>query len=156
VVDFNVPLPNVLQTTGAADRWFKDALSSAITNHSDGVREKLQIMAKTINDKPDAPVTAEVWGYRIAFKPKVGMLNTTYTVSTATENLAGSFTSNVRQYALGNIGTGSFQNGAGQIGQDDDGTPLTVADYTGSALDHTGFYALDRVDLFNLMIIPQD
>lgn len=155
-VDFNVPPPNVLQTTGAADRWFKDALSSALTNHSDGVREKLQLMAKTINDKPDAPVTAEVWGYRIAFKPKVGMLNTTYTVSTATENLAGSFTSNVRQYALGDLGTGSFQNGAGQIGRDDDGTSLTVADYTGSALDHTGFYALDRVDLFNLMIIPQD
>jgi phage tail sheath protein FI len=155
-VDFNVPPPNVLETTAAGDRWFKDAFASAVNNHSDGVREKLQIMAKTINDKPDSPVTAEVWGYHIAFKPKVGMLNTTYPVSTATENLGGSFVQNVRQYALGNIGTGTFQNGAGQIGQDDDGTPLTVSDYTGSALDHTGVYALDRVDLFNLMIIPRD
>ena len=155
-VDFNVPPPNVLQTTAAGDRWFKDAFASVVNNHSDGVREKLQIMAKTINDKADSPVKAEVWGYHIAFKPKVGMLNTTYPVSTATENLGGSFTANVRQYALGNIGTGTFQNGAGQIGKDDDGTQLAVSDYTGSTLDHTGFFALDRVDLFNLMIIPRD
>lgn len=155
-VDFNVPLPNVLQTTLAGDRWFKDALASAINNHSDGVREKLQIMAKTTNDNPDSPVTAEVWGYHIAFKPKVGMLNTTYPVTSVTENIGGSFTANVRQFSLGNIGTGLFQNGAGQVGNDDDGTPLTVADYTGSALDHTGFYALDRVDLFNLMVIARD
>ncbi|NRF71720.1 phage tail sheath family protein [Aquincola sp. S2] len=157
-VTFGDAATNVLQTTTTAgDRWFKDALSSAVNNHSDGVREKLQILAKAINDKPDAPVTAEVWGYRIAFKPKVGMLNTSYGIgSTASENLAASFTANVRQYALGNIGTGSFQNGAGQVGGDDDGTPLTVADYTGSALDHTGFHALDRVDLFNLMVLPRD
>jgi hypothetical protein len=127
-----------------------------INNHSDGVREKLQIIAKTVNDAPDLPVTAEVWGYRLAFKPKTGMLNTAYTVTSANSNLSGSFTSNVRQYALGNIGTGAFQTGAGAVGQDDDGTPLTVADYTGSAIDHTGFNALDRVDLFTLMIIPQD
>ena len=158
-VDFNVPLPNVLETTASADRWFKDALPPAlnnVNNHCDGVREKLQIIAKKINDKPDSPVTAEVWGYSLAFKPKVGMLNTTYGITSTTTNLTGSFTSNVRQYALGNIGTGAFQTGAGQVGQDDDGTPLTVADYTGSALDHTGFNALDRVDLFTLMIIPQD
>lgn len=155
-VDFTVVPPNVLQTTAGGDRWFKDAFSSAVNNHSDGVREKLQIMAKTINDKPDAPVTAEVWGYHIALKPKSGLLNTTYTVTTSTENLSASFTANVRQYALGNIGTGAFQNGVGLIGRDDDGTPLTVADYTGSALDHTGLYALDRVDLFNLMVLPND
>lgn len=155
-VDFNVPPPNVLETTAAGDRWFEDALASAVNDQSDGVREKLQIMAKTINETPDAPVTAEVWGYIIAFKPKIGMLNTTYSVSTAGTNLSGSFTSNVRHYALGDIGTGAFQDGAGTIGRDDDGTPLTVSDYTGSALDHTGFFALDRVDLFNLMMIPKD
>ncbi len=158
-VDFNVPLPNVLETTAAGDRWFKDNLPPAlnnINNHGDGVREKLQIIAKRINDTPDSPVTAEVWGYHLAFKPKVGMLNTTYGLTSTTTNLAASFTSNVRQYALGSIGTGAFQTGPGQIGLDDDGTPLTVADYTGSTLDHTGFYALDRVDLFTLMILPQD
>jgi hypothetical protein len=160
VADFVVAGSNILHTTaGAADRWYQDNLPPAlnnINNHSDGVREKLQIIAKTVNDAPDLPVTAEVWGYRLAFKPKTGMLNTAYTVTSANSNLSGSFTSNVRQYALGNIGTGAFQTGAGAVGQDDDGTPLTVADYTGSAIDHTGFNALDRVDLFTLMIIPQD
>jgi phage tail sheath protein FI len=156
-VDFEATGTNLLVTSGGADRWFKDALSSAVNNHSDGVREKLQIMAKVINDKPDAPVTAEVWGYRIAFKPKAGMLNTMYAVTaTATENLSASFTTNVRQYALGDAGGSPSQNGAGQIGNDDDGTPLAVPDYTGSAIDHTGFYALDRVDLFNLMVLPKD
>lgn len=157
VIDLNSPVPNLLRTTAAADRWFKDALATALTNHSDGVREKLQLIARNINDKPDAPVTAEVWGgYRIAFKPKTGMLNTSYPLTSTTTDISAAFTSNVRQYALGNIGTGSHQNGAGAIGRDDDGTPLTVADYTGSALDHTGFNALDRVDLFTLMVIPQD
>ena len=160
VADFVVAGSNILHTTaGATDRWYQDNLPPAlnnINNHSDGVREKLQIIAKTVNDAPDLPVTAEVWGYRLAFKPKTRMLNTAYTVTSANSNLIGSFTSNVRQYALGNIGTGAFQVGAGAVGQDDDGTPLTVADYTGSAIDHTGFNALDRVDLFTLMIIPQD
>src|SRR5262245_2792562 len=155
-IDFDDPPPNALQTTAAVDRWYVDAFSTAVTNHSDGVREKLQIMAKFVNENPDSPVTAEVWGYHIAFKPKVGMLNTTYPVTTETEDLSTSFTPNVRQYALGNIGAGRFQNGAGQLGRDDDGSPLDVSDYTGSALEHTGFYALDRVDLFNLMIIPKD
>ncbi len=155
-VQLNVPPPSILVTTAGGDRWFTDALSSAVNSHSDGVREKLQLIAKKVNEKPDAPVTAEVWGYHLAFKPKTGALNTAYPFSSAGVDLAGSFTTNVRQYALGNIGTGTFQNGAGAIGQDDDGTPLTVADYTGSPIDHTGFYALDRVDLFNLMLIPRD
>ncbi len=157
VINLNSPVPNLLRTTAAADRWFKDALATALTNHSDGVREKLQLIARNINDKPDAPVTAEVWGgYRIAFKPKTGMLNASYPLTSTTTDIGPRFTANVRQYALGNIGTGSHQNGAGAVGRDDDGTSLTVADYTGSALDHTGFNALDRVDLFTLMVIPQD
>src|SRR5262249_41628275 len=44
----------------------------------------------------------------------------------------------------------------GSSGQDDDGNPLDVPDYTGSELDHTGFFALDLVDLFNLMVLPRD
>ncbi len=161
-IDFDASGTNVLKTTvPATDRWYVDASASAVNNHNDGVREKLQIFAKTVNETPTSPVTAEVWGYHLAFKPKAGLLNTAYAVTTGNTggggtNIGGLFTVNVRQYALGNIGTGAFQNGAGAIGRDDDGTPLTVADYTGSALDHTGFYALDKVDLFNLMIIPND
>ena len=156
-VDFGSATTSLFETSDDADRWYQDALSSAVNEHSDGVREKLQIMAKAVNDKPDAPVTAEVWGYRIAFKPKAGMLNMAYDVeSTATEDLSASFTTNVRQYALGDASSSLFQSGAGTIGSDDDGTPLQVSDYKGSALEHTGFYGLDRVDLFNIMVLPKD
>jgi len=33
---------------------------------------------------------------------------------------------------------------------------LTFADFRGSVANHTGFYALDQVDIFNLMVIPRD
>lgn len=164
-VDFDASGANVLTTTVAADRWFRDALTSAVSDHNDGVREKLQILAKAVNDTPNLPVSAEVWGYHLAFKPKTGTLNTAYDITTGNTGGGGTnigtggsnlFTTNSRQYALGNIGSSAFQDGAGAIGRDDDGTPLTVADYTGSAFDHTGFYALDKTDIFNLMIIPAD
>ena len=40
-------------------------------------------------------------------------------------------------------------------GVDETGPP-TLVQYGGDPLLHTGFYALDKVDLFNLMIIPGD
>jgi hypothetical protein len=151
-----------LTTTLAADRWYVDALPSAVSNHSDGVREKLAILAKAINDTPGMPASAQVWGYRLALLPKSGTINSSVPFKTSNAGGAGgtdifaSFTANVKQYSLGNAGTGAFQNGAGQMGRDDDGTPLVVADYLGSSLDHTGFYSLDKVDLFNLMVLPGD
>jgi uncharacterized protein len=58
-------------------------------------------------------------------------------------------------YILGPLGTSAFQDGAGAEGLDDAGA-LTTAEYLGDNLLHTGFFALDRVDLFNLMILPGD
>lgn len=159
-VNFEAAGPNVLNTTtGATDPWFLDNIPPAvgsINEHSDGVREKLGILVQTVNNKPDSPVTAELWGYRLAFKPKAGLLTTTYTFSSTNKDLAAQFDSGVRQYALGNasIVAGDFQSN--EVEGVDESGDLEVADYTGSALDHTGFYALDRVDLFNLMIIPRD
>ena len=131
-------------------------MANSINAHSDGVREKLAILVQTVNNKPDSPVTAELWGYRLAFKPKGGLLTNTYTFSSTNKDLATQFESNVRQYALGNasITSGDFQSTEVE-GLDENGD-LDVADYTGNALVHTGLYALDRVDLFNLMIIPRD
>jgi phage tail sheath protein FI len=37
-----------------------------------------------------------------------------------------------------------------------DGASLTPADYQGSAANKTGFHALDKADLFNLMCVPPD
>lgn len=150
---------NIFQTTAATDFWSEDNIPPAANNineHSDGVREKLALLVQAVNNKPDSPVSAELWGYRLAFKPKAGLLTNFYMISSTNKNLAVQFKSNVRQYALGNasITTNDFQQDEA-VGLDESGD-LEVADYTGNSLDHKGFYALDRVDLFNLMIIPRD
>ncbi len=158
VVDLDASGTNVLATTGPTQLWFRDALPSAVSDHNDGIREKLALLAKAINDTPGAPARAEVWGYRLALVPKSGTFNSQITIATSPTNIGGSppFTVNSRQYALGDTGTSPFQGGAGQLGRDDDGNPLVPADFIGSTLDHTGFNALDKVDLFNLMILPGD
>jgi hypothetical protein len=160
-IDLDASGTNVLVTTIDADRWYRDSLPASVNGNNDGIREKLAILAKTINDAPGLPARAEVWGYHLALIPKSGTINSSLTLTTGNTggggtNIGGSFTSNVRQYSLGNVGTSAFQSGPGQIGRDDDGTPLMVNDYTGSSLAHTGFFALDKVDLFNLMILPGD
>ncbi len=156
-----------LQTTGAAAAWYVDAAAASINNNRDGVREKLRIVAKRINDTPGLAARAEVWGYHLALVPIVGTINATADVTTGNQGGGGTnigtgavpaslFTLNTRQYALGTAGASAFQTGAGAIGRDDDGNPLELADFTGSELDQTGFHALDSVDIFNLMVLPED
>jgi phage tail sheath protein FI len=169
-VDLVVNGTALLETTGPQPRpWFEDALASAVNAHNDGVREKLQIIAGEINKVPPSPTAAsfraEVWGSRLAVVPTNLTSNTM--LDLATSLIAGGgtdigtvgapqlFTRNVRQYSLGSSGVGPFQV-PGLSGQDDDGNPLDVPDYTGSELDHTGFFALDLVDIFNLMVLPGD
>jgi uncharacterized protein len=124
----------------------------------DGVREKLRIIAQAVNADPNVPWKAELWGYHLAFRKKSGTINDTSSVrfkDAANANvMPNAFEPpNVRQYSLGTLGTSSFQFG-GIAG--DDGTAPDVADYVGNPLLHTGFNALDKVDLFNLMILPGD
>ena len=162
-----VTFGTTLQTTGAAAAWYVDAAAASITNNRDGVREKLRIIAKKINDTPGLAARAEVWGYHLALVPIKGTINATVDVTTGNQGGGGTnigtgavpaslFTLNTRQYALGSAGASTFQTGAGAIGRDDDGNPLEVADYTGSETDQTGFHALDSVDIFNLMVLPED
>ncbi|MEW6417486.1 MAG: phage tail sheath subtilisin-like domain-containing protein [Nitrospirota bacterium] len=154
-----VNLGTDLQTTAGGERWYRDNLASDVNNHNDGVREKLRIIAKKVNDDPNVTCRAEVWGYHLAFIPTKGTINSTTQVSSQGGdgiNIGTLFTPNVRQYALGATGTSDFQDGFGTIGQDDDGNPPDVSDYVGSEADHTGFHALDRVDIFNLMVLPGD
>lgn len=141
-----------LVTTGNADKWFKDAAVGSVTGNSDGVREKLALMASLINSA-DVGWSAEVWGYRLALLPKSGINNLIGTLATAATDHGSWFTRNVRLYSLGTTGAGTLQ-GNGVNGSDGDAP--TAVDYKGSASDHTGFYALDLVDLFNLLIIPAD
>jgi hypothetical protein len=131
------------------DRIYKQAAGI------DGVREKLQIIAAAVNNEITSPAIAELWGgYNLVFKKKTGGLNDSMTVGT----LAGTgfgldFASNAKRYSLGAVGNALFQS-PGTPGND--GGTLAAGDYTGNELLHTGFFALDRVDLFNLMIIPHD
>jgi uncharacterized protein len=160
-----VNLGTTLQTTAGGDQWYRDGLAPNVNDHNDGVREKLRIIAKAVNDMPNLPCRAEVWGYHLAFIPTAGTINSVIAVTTGNSGGGGTnigagglnlFTPNVRLYALGATGNGNFQDGAGTIGRDDDGNPPDVGDYVGSEADQTGFHALDSVDIFNLMVLPGD
>jgi len=153
---FDTPGDNWLETTDENDRWYLDA-----DGGHDGIREKLRIIARAVNNARDVPARAEVWGYRLALIPTGGTINGTVSVETGLnagggENIDGLFTLNVRRYALGATGSSSFQDGPGEVGRDDDGDPPDVEDYVGDEDDQTGFHALDSVDLFNLMVLPED
>jgi phage tail sheath protein FI len=72
---------------------------------------------------------------------------------TATElGLDDPLAQNVIQYAPG-IGINSRAQLAGQTG--DDGTKAAPAQLSGVAADKTGLWALEDVDLFNLLVIPE-
>ena len=170
-VDLVASGTNLLRTTGNADKMHRDAINPSPNGNNDGVREKLRILAKAINDTATLPVKAEVWGYHLAILPKDGIFNTSYGIATgntvdANGTVTGGsdislfFNKNTHQYSLGNNGASPSQVVPGALGRDDDGNPATpdidVATYTGSESDKTGFYALDKVDIFNLMLIPGD
>lgn len=160
-VDLDASGTSVLVTTAAGDRIYDDAATVSVNDNKDGVREKLQALAKAVNEKPNLPVKAEVWGYHLAFLPKTGTFNSSFDISTGDSggggtNIGNLFTKNARQYALNNAGSSDFQTVPGKNGLDSDGFPLAVTDYFGKASEHTGFYALDKVDIFNLMVLPGD
>ena len=67
--------------------------------------------------------------------------------------LGGSATSNVAHYALGTGNSGWGQQTSSQAGADGTGLPGT-AELIGDPSSFTGMYALDKVDLFNLLSIP--
>lgn len=128
---------------------FKDAAGG-----DDGIREKLRLIRDIVNQDVNASATAELWGYRLAFRSKDGAVNKiTSATSTGSTAFADGFTKNTQRYSLGTLGTSSFQSpGTGGT----DGTAPGQAEYQGDPVTHTGFYALDTVDLFNLMVLPGD
>ncbi len=142
-----------LVTTASGERNFVSAGPGL-----DGVREKLRRIAQKVNADPNVPWKAEVWGYHLAFRKKQGSINDISTVTTTgganASTFGAGFVANVRQYSLGTTGTGAFQSG-GTAGNDGL-TPPGAADYGGNPVTHTGFYALDKVDLFNLLVLPGD
>jgi phage tail sheath protein FI len=154
----NLLPPNLLQPTApaATDLWFINTAGSA----GDGVREKLRTIVSAINNNvANTDWRAELWGYHLALVARTGSANSlAATVVSAPNALlgGGDFTRNVRQYSLGNTGTSGFQQVAppGAVGID--GGAPGLAEFIGNQSAQTGFYALDPVDIFNLMVIPAD
>lgn len=128
---------------------FTDAAGGSI-----GLKEKLQKIQTAINSDVNSLCTAELWGYRLAFRRKTGTINDRTTVTTTGAlTFDDGFTINSNRYSLGTLGSSPFQT-SGVAGSD--GTVPQQAEYEGDPLLHTGFYALDKVDLFNLMLLPAD
>ncbi len=143
-------VPVNLVTTAATDKFYQAPSSSF-----DGVREKLRIIANKVTADPNVGWGGELWGYHLVFKKTMpGTINDSAGVTTAPDTTLGSgFIANVRQYTLGTAGTSTYQSG-GSNG--DDGGAPRFEDYVGDELLHTGFHALDTVDIFNLMVLPGD
>ncbi len=143
----------MLNTTGTdTDPWFMDGTAD---DRRDGVRQKIGLIARAIANAPGSRYTAEAHGYQIVIRPKDGPPNeTTGDVTFAGPSAAtgNQWLSNTRQYPLGGAPT-TFATGA--AGGQDGGAPR-FANYVGDPSLKTGFNALDRVDIFNLMILPRD
>jgi len=148
-----IPLGTVLQTTGATDPFYKDSYSTSFNGNSDGVREKLGLVQKAVNDyaaaNPSFRYQAAVWGLRFALVPVAGPDNLLETVSTAPTDIGTGFLRNVRYLSLGAGGIAGFQTPAGAPASD--GTAPDLSSYTDA------FAVVDQqVDLFNLLILPAD
>lgn len=144
-------LPDVMPPTSAPNKWYIGKEDSSTANH-DGVREKFAIIAAAINNE-SIGWKATVAGSRLLLKKTSGPAHYSATVETGPVHDIGSyFRPNTRYYSLG-TGIGAY-HGAKTSGAE--GNPPLPGDYKGSELEHTGFYALDLIDLFNLMIIPKD
>lgn len=148
--------PNVV-TTGLADLVVKDASTGSQNGNSDGVREKLSIIAAAINGfTPPAgqswPWTAQVNGYRLAILPTAiaadNFLSSAFALTTNPVLGGTAFTKNVHYYSVGAAGQSvGLQVSAGSPASD--GTAPLAADYD------SAYETIDKeVDLFNLLILP--
>jgi phage tail sheath protein FI len=130
----------------------------ASATDKDGVRENLQFMADTINSKFPG-YSATVNGYRLFIEnlsPPSANWTDTFTVKgdAASNNFSTGFISNVQGYPFGQSGGATYWTAV--VPPPSDGNPPTLADYLGNQLLRQGFYSLDSVDLFNLMVLPGD
>ncbi|UOQ64827.1 phage tail sheath family protein [Hymenobacter volaticus] len=148
------PVPVNLVTTLAGDMLSKDASPASKNDNSDGIREKLQLVAAAINNFVPPlghawPWRAEVWGYRLAIISKNSaadnLASAALAFTTAPAFPAAGFTNNVHYYALGTSGVGPLQI-LGVAGFD--GTPPDSNTYDNA------YASLDpEIDLFNLMVL---
>ena len=144
-----------LATTAATDKMFTDAMASSPNGNSDGIREKLSLIANAVNAAaaadPTLPWTASVAGTRLSIVPTGGGDNLISSVfrTQPPPDQAALFTNNVAAYTLGGGGFGVGLQVAGNIGND--GTAPAATDYDDA------YKVIDKeVDLFNLMALEPD
>ncbi|HVZ41845.1 MAG TPA: phage tail sheath subtilisin-like domain-containing protein [Candidatus Kapabacteria bacterium] len=153
-VDGGAVGPFVLPAVAPGNLWYLDSASG-----NDGIREKLRFIVNQVNATAGLQWRAELWGYHLAFIAKSGASNriASAVASTTSTTLGGAnFTLNTLQYMVGLGGTSSFQLTPVPTDAGDDGTAPQLSQFQGNPAQQTGFYALDPVDLFNLMVIPAD
>jgi uncharacterized protein len=141
-------------TSGGPD-FYQGA--GGVTDH-DGVRENLQTIANAINGNYPG-FQATVSGYRLSvtnLNPAGPQVADTFAIAGAggAATFVGQFVANVPVYTLGVGTSGTYY--ASVAPAPSDGAPPAQTDYTGLEALRTGFYALDSVDLFNIMVIPGD
>jgi phage tail sheath protein FI len=152
-----VPPPSII-TVGPAAKMMEDANPVPTTGNSDGVREKLAIIAQRLNSEAAASGgtlrwKAEVWGYRLAILPvnvSDNFIANIVNFTTTPNTVFSRFRINVNLYSVGNGGANTGQQtSAGGVASDGN---LPVA------LDYAAAYeVIDKeVDLFNLMVLPPD
>ncbi len=138
----------VFDTLVETDKWYLSHRTGTVEEH-DGIRKRFAIIAESVNNDPNAGYEAKVSGSRIFFRKKGGAANHAGTIALKKRNgddwsapdIGACFTSNIlRDHLAGGA----------------DGAPPEVADYKGKELTQTGFYALNTVDIFNIMVIPYD
>lgn len=113
---------------------------------TDGVLERLGIIAQAVTDNSDYRWRGELWGYHLAFIPQEGPINGSFSITLRGEAdlaaLQNYFIYSPRHYSL--------------EGGENDTEELSFEDYLGDEELQTGMHALDSIDLFNLMILPGD
>ncbi len=160
--------PDLVVTTALTDFVAQDAFTNSPNGNSDGVREKLAIIAKLINDHEPAlppPGTqqfwrwqAEVWGYRLAILPTDAVadnfISTVFAFTVAGPALT--FTENVHLYSVGASGVSNTSVPPAMqtpgAAASDGLAPLAV-DYD------TAYEIIDKEvqpEVFNLMVLPPD
>jgi phage tail sheath protein FI len=151
-----------LQTTGAGDPWFADGSPPSLNGSSNGLREKLGLIADAINKEAEGNQlffwTAEVAGDRLTISPTAradapddNMASTLFATRSVAAppgtNIAAHFNRNVKYYSLGTAGLGHGQQVAGVAGND--GTAPIAANYDDA------YRTVDReIDLFNILVLP--
>lgn len=149
----SVPIPLSVETV-VGQRVVVDAFSSSPNGNSDGVREKLALIAQAINNFTP-PVTtqkfswkAEVWGSRLGIQP--GSIYDDNYISPAIVAAPAAFANlfnapNVHYFRLGLGGAGTQTI---PVVGTDGGNPA-ASDYD------TAYDIIDKeVDLYNLMVLP--